>query len=226
MYKIDKNYNKLLNGEATNFLNPLEIMDLKGKLKGINYKTYYPFEEAEKIILYINKLPDISLYEIITNNDLRHQDILGSLYNLNIDDSLFGDIIINDNHYYVYINNLIEDYFISNFNKIGKYNISLKKLNLDYLNDYKRKYEEIELIVTSLRIDTVISRIIHTNRDEIKNKMKDKEILLNYDYLKNSSYKLKENDIFSVRKYGKYKFLKVINTTKKDNYIIVVKKYI
>lgn len=225
MYKIEKYVEKLVNGEPTGFLNPVDVRNLKGKLNKNQYKIYSPTKDSEKVIFYNKKEPDISLYEIETNNSLRHQEILGSLFNLNIDESMFGDIIINDNHYYVFINNLIEDYFISNFNKVGKYNISLKKLDKDYLKDYERSYEEIELIVTSLRIDTVISRIIHTNRDSIKDKIKDKDIYLNHELLKRTDYKLKEDDIFSIRKYGKYKFIKVTNTTKKDNYVILIKKY-
>ena len=37
---------------------------------------------------------------------------------------------------------------------------------------------------------------------------------------------LKENDIFSIRRYGKYKFIGVVKNTKKDNYIIKYLKYI
>ncbi|MBR2712787.1 MAG: hypothetical protein IKF37_00220 [Bacilli bacterium] len=226
MYKINKNYNRLLNGDSTFFLNPLEVMELKGKLNKNEYKIYMPTKDAEKVIFYKSNEPDISLYEIKTNNELRHQEILGSLFGLTIDESMFGDVIIDNGHYYVFIFNLIEDYFISNFNKIGKYNITLKKLDKNYLKDYERKYKEIEIIVTSLRIDTIISRIIKCNRDSIKDKIKDKEILLNYDFLKNNSYKLKEGDIFSIRRFGKYKFIKILNTTKKDNYIVLIHKYI
>jgi len=226
MYKIEKNVEKLVKGEPTGFLNPIDVMNLKGKLNKNQYKIFSPTIDSEKVIFYNKKEPNISLYEIETSNRLRHQEILGSLFNLNIDESMFGDIIIDNDHYYVFINNLIEDYFISNYNKVGKYNISLKKLDINYLKNYQRKYEELEFIVTSLRIDTVISRIIHTNRDSIKDKIKDKEIYLNHELLKRTDYRLKEGDIFSVRKFGKFKFIKVSNTTKKDNYVIIIFKYI
>lgn len=225
MYKIDKNYNKLLNEGFTNFLNPIEIMEIKGKLKGIDYKIYSPTKDSEKVIVY-RKEPEFSLYEIVTNNKLRHQEIMGSLFALNIDESFFGDIIIHDNHYYVFVMNQIENYFISEFKKIGLYNIELNKLDKDYLSNYERKYEELEFIVSSLRIDTIISRIVKSNRDFTKEKMKSREIMLNYDYLKNDSYKLKEGDIFSIRKFGKYKFVKITNTTKKDNYVVLIHKYL
>ena len=42
MYKIEKNLNRLLNGDSTYFLNPIDVMELKGKLKGMNYKIYSP----------------------------------------------------------------------------------------------------------------------------------------------------------------------------------------
>jgi RNA-binding protein YlmH len=51
-------------------------------------------------------------------------------------------------------------------------------------------------------------------------------IILNYSLLKDGSINLKENDIFSIRKYGKYKFNKIIKNTKKDNIIIEYYKYI
>lgn len=224
MYKIEKNYNRLKNEGYTFFLNINEVNELKMKLRKNEYNVYSPTKDSEKVIIY-NKKPKVSLYEIKTNNTLTHQMIMGSLYSLDIDESMFGDIIITNNHYYVFIINLIENYFISSFNKVGKYNITLEKKDTNYLKDYERNYEEIKLITTSLRIDTIISRIIHSNREVIKDKIKNKEILLNNELLKNNSKVLKEGDIFSIRKFGKYKFVKVLSKTKKDNYIIVLQKY-
>ena len=225
MYKIEKNYNRLQNGNYTFFISPNQINNLKGKLGKSKYNIFNPTKDSEKVIFYKDKFPEVSLYEIETNNILRHQEILGSLFALNISEEMYGDIIIKDNHYYIFILDLIENYLLSDLKKIGKYNINLKKIDLNYLSDYERSYEEIELIVTSLRIDTVISRIIHSNRDTIKDKIKDKEIYLNHELLKRNDYKLKEGDIFSIRKFGKYKFVKIINITKKENFVILINKY-
>ena len=70
-----------------------------------------------------------------------------------------------------------------------------------------------------------VSKLIHCNRDIINNKIKDKEILVNYNIVKNS-YNLKVGDILSIRKYGKYKYKGIIKTTKKNNYIVRIDKYI
>lgn len=119
----------------------------------------------------------------------------------------------------------VEIYFISNFTKVKNSNVKLNKLDLELLKNYERKYEVLEFIVSSKRLDTIISHIIRTNRKEVTDKIKNKEILVNYDYPK-TSYILKENDIFSVRKYGKYKFIGIINNTKKDNLVVKILKYI
>ena len=104
--------------------------------------------------------------------------------------------------------------------------IELKELDINYLNDYERSYEKLEFIVSSNRIDTVISSIIHTGRSNINDYIKKKEILLNYDYLKDNSYKLKEGDTFSIRKIGKFKYNGIIKNTKSNHIIIEILKYL
>ena len=47
---------------------------------------------------------------------------------------------------------------------IGNKKVVIEKIDLNYLKDYKRSYESHEIIVTSLRIDNVISKIIGVNR--------------------------------------------------------------
>ena len=50
--------------------------------------------------------------------------------------------------------------------------------------------------------------------------------MINYDYLSNPDYKLKENDVFNIKKYGKYKFVGSKKKNKKDKLIVEVCKYI
>ena len=226
MYTIQKNLNRLSNYQSTFFLDPKEQKELRSKLKKDEYKIFSPFDDSEKVIFYIDEKPEVILYEIKSKQELRHQDILGTMYSLNISPEMFGDIILYDNRYFIYVLKLFQNYFEMNFTKVRNSSVELVSLDISYLEDYKRDYEEIELIVSSERIDTVISSIIHSNRNVIKDKIKDKEILLNHDLLKNNSYVLKSGDIFSIRKFGKYKYIGIIKSTKKDNYIVKCLKYL
>ena len=226
MYFIEKNLNRLEHNQSTFFLDPKELMEIKGKLKKGEYQIYAPYRDSEKVIVYKKEVPEVLLYEIKTKIPVRHQDILGTLYSLNIAPELFGDIVLVENHFYLYILPLVRNYFESNFLMVKNSSVEIENIPLEVLEEYERSYEEIELLVSSNRMDTVISTLIHTKRSLIDHMIQKREILLNYDYLKDSSYKLKEKDVFSIKRIGKFRYEGVIKNTKSDHFIIKLFKYI
>ena len=226
MYNTKKNIDKVKRGSHTFFLDPTEANLVKSKLKKDEYNIYETYPECNKVILYSDIKPKVKLYQIKSKIPLRHQDILGTLFSLNITNEMFGDIIVDNNNYYLYILDHIDNYIKTNLLFIRNCEIELEEKDIDYLSSYQQKYEENKIIVSSLRIDTIIARITNTNRGSVIDKIKNKEILVNYNVLTKNSYILKENDIFSIRKFGKYKFIGIEKTTKKDNYIIKYLKYI
>lgn len=225
MYYIEKNINKLNTIGETFFLDPKELREISYKLKKNDYNIYYPYKDSEKVILYKKKIPEVLLYEIKSKIPLRHQDILGTIFSLGISNELFGDILIINNHYYIYILPIARNYFESNLLTIKNSHIELIQLDIDTLSNYEREYEKLELIVSSNRIDTVISNLCNTSRSGIDDKIKKKEILLNNDLLKSNSYKLKDNDTFSIKKIGKFKFNRIIKQTKSKHIIVEILKY-
>lgn len=225
-YLIENNIEKLLRGEETDFLLPLEVKLIISKLKKKGYKTYIPYPEADKVILYVKEKPEISLFKINCNNHLRHQDILGALFNQGINNNSFGDIVIDKHNYYFYLLPKLDDFIINNFTKIAKYNISLTKIDTNYLNDFQKPYEINKIIVPSLRLDAVLSCVIKRSRKEVSELIDNKKVIINYEVTTKKTYILKEDDIFSIHKYGKYKFIEVKKTTKKDRLVVEYIKYI
>lgn len=223
---IEKNLSKLLSQGYTYFLDKIELKILKGKLKHTFYNIYLPYKDSEKSIIYKKNIPEVSIFEIKTKEKLKHQEIMGSLFSLGINKDMFGDIIIDNNKYYFYVFSSIENYIILNLEKIGKYKIYLEKKNIEEFKNYERRYEEITLISSSERIDSIISGLININREKVREKIKNKEVILNYEIVNNNSKVLRKDDIFSVKRYGKYKYYGVIKNTKKNNYIIKIYKYI
>ena len=226
IYKIDNSVERLLSGKPTLFLDQKEYQNISGKLNKNSYNIYYPYKDSEKIILYKNILPDVSLIEINSYEKLKHSDILGSIMNLNISSSYLGDIIVDNDNYYFYIISDLKNYILENLTLIGNKKVLLKEIDINYLSDYERKYEELEFIVSSNRVDNVIAKLINTSRDNVSDKIKNREVIVNYEELNKSTYTLKEGDIFSIRRYGKYKFVGVVNTTKKNKIVVKCLKYI
>lgn len=225
MYTVEKNLNKLNHNQPTFFLDPKEQQELKKKLKKDTYKIFKPYIDSEKNIFYIKQEPKVILYEIKTKISLEHREILGTLFSLNITSELFGDIVITNDHYYIYILENIAPYIKNNLLTIKNSHIELIETPLETLKDYTKEFEYIKIIASSNRIDTVIARLIQTSRPNILEKIKNKEVILNYNILKNNSYLLKENDVFSIRRYGKFQYVGIKKETKNKNYIIECKKY-
>lgn len=226
IYKINNMVEKIKVEKHTYFLDRKDLKEVTSKLKSNEYNIYYPYPDGEKVILYTKKIPKIKLYRIIATEKLRHQDVLGSLFSLNIDSSCFGDVVFYEDSYYVFIIDELEKYIKNNLNMIGKNKVSLEEVNIDALKNYKRSYEQHEIIISSIRIDNVVAAIINSSRSKALEKIKNKEVIVNYDIISKGSYLLKENDVFSIRKYGKYKFVGIIKNTKKDNYVVRYLKYI
>ena len=226
MYNIKKNIERLKRGDYTYFLDPFEANLIAKSFKKEEYNILKPYKDSEKIIFYAKKKPNIILFKIISKEKFRHQDILGSIFSLNISKELFGDIIIDNDNYYFYILEIMKDYFLTNFTKIKKYNIALEQINITTFENYQRKYLTLELKIKSERLDTVVACLSKSSRNKVKEKFKNKEITLNYNIAIKESYYLKEEDIFSIKGVGKFKYLGKIKKTKKNNYIIKILKYL
>ena len=226
MYFIQKNLTRLQNNQSSFFLDPKDLSLIKGKLKKGTYHIYYPYKDSEKVIIYHKSIPEVLLYQIKVKTKIRHQDILGTMYSLSIAPELFGDILIINGNYYIYILPIVRNYFESNFLMVRNTSVELEEISVDTFKDYERSYEVISLNVSSNRIDTIVSSICHISRSNIPIMVRKKEIMLNYDYLKDLSYKLRENDTFSIKRIGKFKYKGILKSTKSNHYIVEVFKYI
>lgn len=225
-YNIEKNIDKINRGEYTNFLDQSIYKKICYKLKKYNYNIYYPYKDSDKLIIYTKASPEVKLLEILSYDKLTHREIMGSLYGLNINSEMFGDIIIWNDHYYIIVMSSIYDLVLKEYNKVGNHHIKIKEQPIEILDNYIRTYQSVELIVSSLRIDQIISKIIGTSRENVKDKFKNNEVILNYEICHKLNYNIHKDDVFSIRKYGKYKYIDIIKQNKKGNYLIKLDKYI
>jgi len=225
-YNIDRIIDNFYSKGYTKFLNPKDFLLVKNKLPKRAQNIYKPYNEAVKVIIYKKEIPNIIICKITFNSEVKHTMVLKGLFNLGLKEDTFGDIIIMDNIAYIYLLEELYDYVKYNFelNKISINNID--KIDKDYLKAYEPKFEKIELLVSSLRIDNVISSITNDSRKSIISRFKDNHILLNYDILKKNDIYLKDGDVFSIRRIGKFRYNGIIKNTKKGGFIISIYKYI
>ncbi len=223
-YNLEHILEELSGNNSTKFLNPLEYRQVKNKINIKKYEVYKPYEDCTKVIIY-KTMPDIHLLKISSVEEIRHPEILKCMFEMGLKEDMYGDIIILDNNAYIYVFEQIKDDIIYHLKDYNRKIQSIEEIDLDTLSNYQMNYDIKKIIVTSLRIDNIISNLVGLSRKEILNKFKDKEVILNYEVLTKYTTNINPGDIFSIRKYGKFKFSEIKTMTKRNNYIIIIKKY-
>lgn len=219
-------YQKLKQGKHTMFLDGKERQELESSLKKekISYELFQLYPDCDKVIFYEEEIPDVVLLEIQSENPLEHRSILGSLFALGIDHHTFGDIIVGNSNYVVVLPQ-IADVVEYQLQVVGKEKVKIKRVDTSLLQNYERQYINLEVKTPSLRIDAVISKLLHLSRSQVEEKIQNKEVFLNYEIVKKGTKELKEQDIFSIRGYGKYRYQQIQRITKKQDMILEIQKY-
>lgn len=217
------------NGKSTytNFLNPYELNLIISYLNhnNIPYSIYEPYSFLEKKIAYFGEYENfVTFYQISSPTRLTHSQVLGSLFSVGFNENTIGDIFIeNGICYYTNLtkmNNYLEEKLI----KVGNQMVELTKIK--EINLKENHFELLTILVSSMRIDNIVSKITCQSRNKVNQIFLDKKVLLNYKEEKNSSTILKQNDILSIRKVGKFKIGCKQGITKKENIILEIYKYI
>ena len=233
-YIVEKNYLP----KYTFFLNEKQIALSQKMLRFEKFKNflyYGGYDDAErKVLCLYSEYDDIDIedYPIVPitfsyrkTDKLSHRDFLGSLMSLNITRNTIGDIIVTDSSTVVFLYSSVADIVLNDISKIGRTGV---KVNTGYDIDLCniKKYQIITGTVASLRLDCILSLALKISREKSRAIISESEITVNYLPVCKANYVLKENDIFTVRGFGKFIFAEINGTTKKDRIYVTIKKFI
>ena len=88
------------------------------------------------------------------------------------------------------------------------------------------EFEEIEISVSSIRLDNVVSSIAKISRKKAEELLVDEKIFVNAKVETKSTKSLKGGDILVIRGKGKFIINKISENNRKGKMILEVKKYI
>lgn len=171
--------------------------------------------------------PEVKCIKVVANKEakLMHKDYMGSIYNIGIAEEMIGDIIAFDTYAYIFLMDKVLEYVLLNYTNVGKCKIETKVINIDELKDLPDNLEDVNIIVPSERIDSVLAHLYNLSRSQVEEKIDRNELFVNSKCITNKTYMLKESDIVSFRRCGKFKYIGIIKTTKSNNLVVKVKKY-
>ncbi|MDN6195087.1 MAG: YlmH/Sll1252 family protein [Atopostipes suicloacalis] len=230
--QVDQQYTPYL----TSFLNPRELFIASSIINhhgGFDFESYGGFEGAEqkRIIIYPDYFQakeedfELSLFEINYPKkfaELSHGQILGSILGTGLSRSNLGDIISSENRWQFIIDKKMKQFIRLNLDKIGRISVQLEEKNLEEIIEKEDNWQKEELIVASLRIDLVLARALNLSRNRAKELIQDKKIKINWSEINRPDIELNEQDIISIRGFGRIQMYEQLAKTRKDNLVIEI----
>ncbi|WP_317368266.1 YlmH/Sll1252 family protein [uncultured Tyzzerella sp.] len=226
----------------TDFLPILKYLEINSILSKQyieqNIHFFGGFEDAERVVVGFfpeytepdEKSFPINLLEITYNEkysrELTHRDFLGAILGLGIERTKVGDIIIENNRAICFLKNEIIDYININLDKVGNTKVKTKVLELKEYNIKTPKMEEKNIIISSLRLDAVLSGAFNIARGRVSDYIKGEKAFVNFVIEATGSKNVKTGDIITLRGLGRIKILGVVGKTKKDRVVLNIAKYI
>ncbi|MEB3012400.1 YlmH/Sll1252 family protein [Parvimonas sp. D2] len=229
LVSMEKNYKDVF---VSNFFTPLEFKYIERILKNLDldYDIIFAGEDYERkfIIFYRNEYVLNDYLETLRFKDIsgiEHRNILGSILHLGITREKVGEILKVDEYWYVYCLKPIGTFLFSNGLKFSGQDLKLEILNDNFIPTNFRKYEDEKIIVSSLRLDCFVKELSRTSREIAQKVIKSGNVNLNYEECKDFDKKINENDIISIRKEGKFKVDSFDGLTKKNKFVVNIKRY-
>ena len=189
------------------------------------------FEDSERRMISFNNVYNTSfpmkLLKIENTskfNELTHKDFLGGILALGIERNKIGDLLVKDNVCYVPIHEDIESFLIFNIDKIGKSSCKIEILEkYDYLPQFNFKEEVI--LVSSLRIDGIVSKLANVSRGKAQMMIDQGKVLVDYVKIRDKSYEPKEDERITIRGVGKFILGTIVGSSKSGRLKVSIKKY-
>lgn len=216
----------------------------KGEVfQGMQYLMYGGYPKAERQMFcflgdkFIPEESDfpISCIKIAPANKrfcetLSHRDYLGTIMGLGITREQIGDILVEKDevhHAYTAYVFCVEDKkdLIQEITRIKHTTVTVSEVQFAN-SGFCPAFKEIIGSVSSFRLDAIISLAIKTSRSQSLVLIREGNVMIQGRVCTENAKKLEENDVFSIRGYGKFVFVKSSSPSKKGRFRVTLQQYI
>ena len=174
---------------------------------------------------------NIKVISIILPQDLQgtyhHSEYLGGIMKLGIKREKIGDIIVNEAGADILVLDEMADYLklhLQDLTRFQKSEILIKEIS--ELTILPVKKEEIVILIPQMRLDVIISEILHMSRSKADEIVSEERVFVNYELKTKNATMLKQGDILTVRGKGKFEIGEVLSQTSKGKLRLQVNKYV
>ena len=158
--------------------------------------------------------------------ELTHRHFLGTILSLGIERNKIGDIFPDEKGATVVVLSDIAEFVMENITKIAGCGVSIEVLNFDDIKIPEKRFELLDVVAASMRLDALIGAILKISRKDAKDLALSGNVSINHLEAKSENVKVFEGDLLSVRGFGRVEILEIGGKTRSDRIHVTVKKYI
>lgn len=173
----------------------------------------------------ILKVIKITLPKELTG-EFSHRDYLGASMKAGLNRDRIGDIIVHKDKAYIIVLKENVEYIASSIKEIARFNkAKVEIINYTEIEMREQEFEEIKILVSSMRLDNIIAETIKISRGKAEELLTEEKIFINSKIETKGSKIVKEKDILVIRGKGKYIIYDTIGINKRGKAILLIKKY-
>lgn len=238
-----KDKNKIQN---TDFLDMYQVSLVESFLRKINFNNFiltggYDSSERKILLIYPEKYDNKMINKNICNilkiikiklpEDLvgkySHRDYLGGLIKLGVKREKIGDILVETDGADVIVIQEISQFLLQNIGTLTRF--SMSEIILDEIQNLRKvevKKEEIKIIVSSVRLDNIVSELAKCSRSKAEQILNTERVFVNGQNETKKTKQVKQGDIITIRGKGRFEVKDFVGNTRSGRYIINIEKYV
>ena len=104
-----------------------------------------------------------------------------------------------------------------------------KDISYELENNFEElvpNFKQEIILVQSLRLDSIVSKLIRISRNKAQTIIEEGMVLLDYNKVKDKSKEVKIEERITIKGHGKYILDEIIGNSKSGKFKVLVKKYI
>lgn len=204
--------------QITDFLSPIELTLLKDTLNKIGFKNFKVFggtkdSQRNVIIIFPKKMENIFKEDKFNYNSIckcirisgcsenyEHKIYLGGCMKLGVKREKIGDIVVFENGADILVSEDVVKFLVNNLNELTRFKkCKIEVINLEDITKKQQEYKNLKIIVSSLRLDNVVSELSKTSRSKALEILKQERVFINYKCEMKATKLVNEKDVITIR---------------------------
>ena len=161
--------------------------------------------------------------------EVDHKSYLGSLMGLSVKRETIGDIVVLPEGAVVFCTLHVAAMLAdspSPLERVGRYKVSVRFADKSLCENFHREYEDISVIMASLRLDCAVGALANTSRAKAQEKIISGDVRLRHRDELSPSAQIANGDTLSIRGVGKFIVGEVCGETKSGRLRVLLKRYV